>query len=101
MDSLGVYLADPKKVLLLFLHQELLPPVSFEYGRVGFQLFQLSFCDGDLLFVVLLAFLQFQQFASFAEVAGNQITRIKKKDPDDKARTREQVPVLQKRRDAR
>ena len=98
MGSVHAVFPDTKQVLVVFLHQELFPRVSLQHVRVRFQLIKFMLCHGDLLFVVLFAFLQFHQLPSFAEVTGNQIPGIEEEQPYHKTRARQHISVLQKRR---
>src|SRR5579872_3579422 len=92
------FLTDAKQVLIRFLHQEPLPRIFFKYGRIGLKLFELLPGRGDLLLVIFLTFLQLNELGLFTEMTGNQVAGVKKYDPDDKPRPRQEVSVLQERR---
>ena len=89
------FVADHKQVFIVSLHKVLLPGIFLQDCRIGFQVFQLLFGGGDLLFVVLFALLQLLQFAPLPEMTGDEIPIVEEQNPDRKAYCRQQVFVLQ------
>ena len=94
-------IVDKKEVLVVPFHKIFFPGVFFEHGGIGSELLQLLSGGGDLLLVVLLAFLQFLQLGAFAEMAGDEVPAVEEDYPDGKTYCRQQVLVLQPRGDMR
>ena len=88
------FVGDHKQVFIVSLHKVLFTGVFLQDGRIGFEVFQLLFGGGDLLFVVLFALLQLLQLAPLPEMAGDEIPVVEEQDPDRKAYCGEQVFVL-------
>ena len=90
----GGFVPDQKEVLIVPLHKIFFPGILFQQRRVCLQLFQLRFGRCDLLLVVLLALLQFQQLALLPEMTCDKVPVVKEQYPDNKSYCRQQVLVL-------
>ena len=88
------FVPDQKEVLIVSLHKIFFPGILFQQRRVCLQLLQLLFGGSDLLLVILLALLQFQQFSLLPEMTCDKVAVIKKQYPDGKSCRRQQVLVL-------
>lgn len=88
------FVPDQEEVLVVSLHQIFFPGIFFQQRRVCLQLLQLLFGRSDLLLVILLALLQFQQFSFLPEMTCDKVAVVKEQYPDGKPCRRQQVLVL-------
>ena len=85
---------DQEEVFIISLHQVLFPGIFLQQCRVGLQLIEFLLGDRDLLFIVLLAFLQLYQLGALPEMTRNKVSGVKEQYPHYKPNRCEEVFVL-------
>lgn len=91
---LFVAIFDQKEVFIVSLHKVLLPGIFLQQCRVGLQLIQFLLSHRNLLFIVLLAFLQLYKLSALPEMTRYKVPGIKEHNPHYKTNRCEEVFVL-------